>query len=520
MKSTPDEDQVRAIADALGFRMTADELAVARRAIAAMQPAVELAERYEAHAERPPTFPGDRSSQRRSTEQEDPYRTFITRCDVAGSPDGPLAGVTLGVKDAIAMSGLPLTQGCRAFEGVVPDFDATVVHRALDAGMTIVGKANMEPLSMGVSSAGSRDYGVVRNPWDPARSPGGSSSGSGAAIAAGLADVTLGTDSGGSVRVPAAWCGAVGLKPTHGVLPMTGVGGFEPAHDHVGVISRDVALVARTMDALAGPDGYDRFQDQTPALDFAGGLDRGLGGVRIALLEEGMSSVLEPDIAEAVEAALGVLDAGGATVTRVSLPLHTDAMALAAPLLYDGMSFELASAFAGQPLYRYVSPSLAAAMGNAMRATGSRLPLMVRSSAILARFLHDRDHGALGARIVAMRPYVRRAYDELFASCDVLAMPTVPMKPPLFKPGATFEEAHLLAGSGGGEEFAVVAANTWAFNLTGHPAITVPCAVSEGLPVALQLVGRRFEDPLLLQVARAFQASVGWAELTIPPEAR
>jgi amidase len=511
----PTTDDVEQLARWAGLEFAPGELGLARDTAAWLLPALDVVARYESQVDRPPVYPGDRSRHWRPSGEEDPYRTFITRCAVEGAPDGPMRGVRIGVKDAIAVAGIPLTQGVRGLEGCIPDFDATVVQRALAAGATIVGKTNMEPFSSGVAAAGSRDFGVVGNPWDQARSPGGSSSGSGAAVAARTADVTFGTDSGGSVRIPAAWCGVVGLKATHAAFPMTGVSGFEPAHDHVGPLARDVPTLARVCDAVAGPDGYDLLQTG-PAVEFSSLLERGVEGLRIGLLDEGFAGAA-PDVAEAVEAAVAVLASAGATAERVSVPFHADALVVSLPLLTEGAGLRYLTAFAGLPVFGYVSPTLAAALTQYHRAAGLSYPLVLKAEALAGLYLYRRFFGAVGARVAALRPYAISVYDEALAQFDVLAMPTSPLKPPIAERGATYGEDHLLAGSGGTTDVALVARNTWPFNFTGHPAITVPCAVSDGLPVGLQLVTRRRADAVLLQTANAFQQSVDWGRLTTPP---
>jgi amidase len=273
------------------------------------------------------------------------------------------------------------------------------------------------------------------------------------------------------------------------------------------------------MDAVAGPDGYDLRVPETYVPDMASQLEHGVEGLRIGVLDEGMQAVVEPDVADAVQAAVSTLTAAGATARRVSVPIHHAAMRIAAPLLYEALSLGYFTAFAGQPGVGYVSPTFASAMGKFRAAAASRLPLRVKSFILTGRYLHERYDGAIGARVAALRKPMTDAYDAILSEVDVLAMPTVPMKAPLFQPGATYAEANVLAGTGGGAEFAVVAANTWPFNLTGHPAISVPCATSAGLPIALQLVASRFDDKTLLRAANAFQHAVPWEALITPPAA-
>ena len=197
------------------------------------------------------SFPHRRIGRAPSAE-EDPYNAFIRFCEVSGADDGPLAGLTAAVKDCIAVAGIPMTNGSRMLPTFVPTEDAVVVDRILRAGATVVGKTNMEDLALG-GGEGSV-YGPARNPLDPRFGTGGSSSGSAAAVAAGMVDFALGADEAGSVRIPAAWCGLVGMKPTHGLVPSYGLAYMDHTFDHIGPLTRDVALNATVLEAIAGPD--------------------------------------------------------------------------------------------------------------------------------------------------------------------------------------------------------------------------------------------------------------------------
>ena len=235
MLRRPDVDEVGEYGRALGFDLTQTE---ARMIHARMMDTIALLETFDEFRideKRPPMRFTDRDAGTRPSDVDDPFAVFIRRCSVKGAATGPLAGKTVGLKDHVALAGVPLTFSSHMMDGYVPDFDATIVTRLLDAGATIVGKLKMEEFSWGGPGlSGVGDYGRPLNPHRPDHVTGGSSSGSGAAVACGAVDIAIGGDQGGSIRLPAAWCGVVGLMPTHGLVPHSGVFGLEPTIDYVG----------------------------------------------------------------------------------------------------------------------------------------------------------------------------------------------------------------------------------------------------------------------------------------------
>src|SRR5262245_55773236 len=321
-----DVDEVMEYGRALGFDLTLTE---ARMIQARMMDTVATLEAFDEMRVEERWLPlrfTERDPGRRPTEAEDPLGAFIRTCRVKGADRGPLAGKTVALKDHIALAGVPLTFSSHMMDGYVPDFDATVVTRLLDAGATIVGKLKMEEFSWGGPGlSGVGDYGRPLNPHNREHVTGGSSSGSGAAVAGGMVDIAMGGDQGGSIRLPAAWCGIVGLMPTHGLVPHTGVFGLEPTIDYVGPMARSVDDVARVLECLAGPDGFDGRQARVPAAlpRYTEALSRGVKGLRIGILTEGFGVTGgERDVDDAVMTAIGVLERAGAVVEKVSVPLH------------------------------------------------------------------------------------------------------------------------------------------------------------------------------------------------------
>ena len=246
MLRRPDVDEVKAYGEALGLELTSTEARIMHSRMLATIDALDGFNELRLEEARPPLRFTERDPGYRPTERDDPLNVFLRKCRVAGADHGPLRGKTIGLKDHISVAGVPLTFGSHLMDGYVPDFDATIVTRLLDAGGTIVGKLKMEEFSWGGPGlSGVGDYGRPLNPHNREHVTGGSSSGSAAAVAGGEVDVAFGGDQGGSIRLPAAWCGIVGLMPTHGLVPHSGVFGLEPTIDYVGPMARTVARVRR-----------------------------------------------------------------------------------------------------------------------------------------------------------------------------------------------------------------------------------------------------------------------------------
>ncbi|HEY2269413.1 MAG TPA: amidase family protein, partial [Streptosporangiaceae bacterium] len=279
----PSHDDLARIAERYGFRLNAQDVEEFRTVITGALASYDAVERmYRAHRPEAPDRPYQWPA-----ETDNKLGAWYVTAEIKGADDGPLAGRRIAIKDNIAVAGLPMMNGSATVEGFVPLRDATVVTRVLDAGATVIGKAVCEDLCFSGGSHTSKT-GPVRNPWDQTKSAGGSSSGSAALVAAGLADLALGGDQGGSVRIPSAYCGTVGHKPTHGLVPYTGAFPIENTIDHLGPITRTVRDAALMLGVLAGPDGLDpRQRAEAPPTDYLAGLDKGVAGIRIAVVQEG-----------------------------------------------------------------------------------------------------------------------------------------------------------------------------------------------------------------------------------------
>jgi amidase len=319
----PSNDDIAAIADRYGLGLGPEDVARFRELITGALTSYDVVERlYQASWARVPEPPARKWQ--RPTEAANELGAWYVTTDIKGADDGPLVGRRIAVKDNIAVAGVPMMNGSATIEGFVPRRDATVVTRLLAAGATIAGKAVCEELCFDGGSHTART-GPVRNPWHRSKSTGGSSSGSAALVAAGDVDMALGGDQAGSIRIPSSFCGTVGHKPTHGLVPYTGALPIENTIDHLGPITRTVRDAAVMLGVLAGRDGLDpRQRFDAPSGGYLSDLDAGVAGLRIGVLAEGFGipGLSQPGVDETVRAAIATLAAAGADVREVSVPSH------------------------------------------------------------------------------------------------------------------------------------------------------------------------------------------------------
>src|SRR2546426_1767145 len=422
------------------------------------------------------------------------------RCSIKGATSGPLAGKKIAIKDNVCVAGIPMMNGSAVLEGYVPDVDATLVTRILDAGGEIVGKAVCEHLCFSGGSHTS-DTGPVLNPHDPKRSAGGSSSGSAALVAVGECDMAIGGDQGGSIRIPSSFSGAVGLKPTYGLVPYTGVFPIELTLDHTGPIARTAADCARLLEAIAGPDGLDPRQSGMVRKEpYTQKLPGDARGVRIGIVKEGFGwPNSEPDVDKMVRDAAQRLTRAGATVTEVSVPLHLDGIHVWNAIAVEGATMLMVAGNSmGTNWKGHYTTSLLDFYGRSRRARANDLSETVKLVILLGQYMQDNYHGRYYAKAQNLARVLRAAYDEALGSVDLLVMPTLPLKATLLPaPNASREDNVARALE--------MIANTAPFDVTGHPAITVPAGLSSGLPVGMMLIGRHGEDATVLRAADAFQ---------------
>ena len=417
-----------------------------------------------------------------------------------------LTGIPIAIKDLLSTAGVETTAGSRMLEGFRPLVDCTVVARLREAGTVFVGKTNLDEFAMGSSTEHSA-FGPTHNPWDLERVPGGSSGGSAATVAAAAVPLSLGTDTGGSIRQPAALTGILGLKPTYGRVSRYGVVAFASSLEQVGPFGRDARDVALLLEAIAGLDANDSTTAPVAVPDYAAELERGLDGLRIGVPAEFASEEgVEAGVYEAVEQALAVLAANGATVDRgVSLP----AAAAALPVYYLIAPSEASANLARYDGVKYgYSYREGATMWEEMEQTRGRgfgdevkRRIMLGTYALSAGY-----YDAYYLKAQKVRTLIRREFDEALADHDVLITPT--------SPSVAFR-----LGEKTSDPLAMYLSDLFTIpvNIAGLPGLSVPCGFSEGLPVGLQLIGRPFEEGTLLRAAHAYAAITDWHTRRPPP---
>ncbi len=441
---------------------------------------------------------------------DDPLNAFVRRCEVTPTGSGLLNGVKVAVKDAVAVAGVPLTGGSSLIRDLVPAEHSTVARRILAAGGTVVGLTNMD--AFGFSGGGdSSSFGPTLNPHDANRTAGGSSSGSAAALHYPDVDVSIGADQGGSIRIPASWCGVIGLKPTHGLIPYTGITGIDPTFDHVGPMARTVEDVARVLTVLAGQDGLDprqagadgdlwgKTRDYLHAVDTA---PANLQGIRLGIVEEASGiDVVVPEVDETFRRTCALLSEAGAELERVSVPAHVELRPVAFAGFVEGMAALLNGGGNGFHWRGRYTPEFAAALRSGLATRADQLSPQVQVAVILGEWLRQNYRGELYARAQNERARLRELYSAPFDSVDFLIMPTTPGLPLPLAPEMNVSERVLRGWE--------VLSNTSPTNMTGHPAITLPIETAGGLPTGTMLIGKHGSEEALLAVARSIEKSVG-----------
>lgn len=501
----PTVDQLLDIAGTFGMTLTREDAASFRGlmagSIAAYNRLDELPE-----PKLPVTCP--RTPGYRPGPEENPYNAWYWKTDIKGSGKGVLAGKKVAAKDNICVAGVPMMNGSRVLEGYVPELDATVVTRVLDAGGVVAGKAACEDLCF---SAGSHTCatGPIRNPHNPEHSAGGSSGGSAALVAAGEVEMALGGDQGGSIRTPSTWCGVYGLKPTWGLVPMTGGMPISYSVDHCGPICDSVENVARLLTAIAGPDGHDPRTINARTGDYMGALGKGAKGLKVAVLREGFGHPTNDPRAPATDAkvreAIAEFKALGATVEEVSVPLHYDGPHIWTGIILEGAAEMMIKGYAmGNNWMGYYTTSLQEAFARGWTARPDDVSETVKLVLMLGEYMHRHYHNRYHAKAQNLRVLLRQAYDKVLADFDLMVMPTIP-----------FPATRIPAADAPREEYVDAALNmqhnTCPFDVSGHPAFTVPCGKVGGLPVGMMLVGRHFDEPTVISAAHAFEQATDWA---------
>jgi amidase len=490
----PNENDVREFARAHRLELSAAEARSLSAALTALVPALDSIDALSAEPQVSVTRYHDRQAGERPSRTEDPLNAVVRRCRVRGAAAGKLAGKRIGLKDSVCVAGIPASGGSHVLQGYTPDMDATIVARMLDAGAEIVAMLNMDDFALSGDGRTSA-YGPTLNPHNPDYCPGGSSSGSAAALYYDWIDITIGTDQGGSIRIPSSWSGTVGLKPTYGLVPYTGVMSIDPSLDHVGPMARSVRDVALMLEVIAGKDPLDQRQRNVPAQAYTDVLDRGVAGLRLAVLREGFDQPgADPDVNAAVRRAVESLVKLGAKAEEVSVPGHHEAHSLLWPIVGEGMMHLAQTGLQSTHFNGRYNPALADFFGAHWAERAPREASTVKMMIVLGEFLSSRGHGRIYAKAQNHRGALTAQYDRVLAGFDAIVMPSTPMK------------AHRQDEQ---SPYSMIT-NTAPFDVTGHPGLSVPCAMSQGLPVGMMLIGRHFDDATLVRIGSAFEQSVDW----------
>lgn len=499
----PSLDQLRDLASGLHMRLSDSELS---QYLEQMEGSFQAYERVDQLPDFVPEVRYPRTPGRRPSAQENPLNAWYVMTDIRGADSGPLRGRRVLLKDNIALAGVPMMNGASTLEGYVPDVDATVVSRVLDAGGTIAGKAHCEYFCL---SGGSHTNatGPVHNPWRMGHIAGGSSSGCGALVGAGEIELSIGGDQGGSIRIPAAFSGCYGMKPTHGLVPYTGAMPIEATIDHLGPITGNVADNALLLEVIAGDDGLDPRQCAPRTARYTDALHQGVSGLRIGVVQEGFGMPGgTPGLDDKVRAAADQWARLGARLVPVSVPMHLDGAAIWTPIALEGLQAQMmhgnGMGFNWRGLY-----SLSLLERHAgWRARADELSPSLKVSMFVGEWFLRQHRGHYYAKAQNLSRRLRHAYDQALAEVDLLLMPTLPMvAQPIPAPGAPVAEVIARA-------FEMVG-NTAPFDATGHPAMSVPCGLLDGLPVGVQLIGKHWDEFTIYRAAAAYERAVDWKNL-------
>jgi len=425
---------------------------------------------------------------------DDPLNAFVTRERIEGATKGPLAGRTVAVKDNISTAGLRTTCSSSMLADYVPPYDATVVQRLGEAGAIIVGKTNMDEFGMGTTTETSA-FGPTLNPVDDTHVAGGSSGGSAAAVASGQADLALGSDTGGSIRCPAAFCGVAGIKPTYGLVSRYGLVAYANSLEQIGPIAPTVGEAAELLEVLAGPDPRDATTHEAGAdASYADAADAEVEGLTVGVLSELVEGV-DDGVRAQFEAAVRALEAAGATVTDVSLPsiehavaaYYVIAMAEASSNLarFDGVRYGISGGYEGNWNETFAR-SRETGFGDEVKRR-----ILLGTYALSAGY-HDRYY----AKAQDARAWLQQDFDTAFEDADVLASPTMPIT--AFELGESLDDPL---------QMYLADANTVPINLANLPAVSVPAGAGDGLPVGVQIIGPAFGERAAVRVGSAIEAA-------------
>ena len=449
-----------------------------------------------------PKYP--RTKPYRPDTNENPHNAWYFKTSIRGAPDGLLAGRTVVLKDHISLAGVPLMNGASVLEGYVPEIDAEVATRILDAGGEIVGKAVCEYFCVSAGSHTSAT-GPVHNPHKHGYTTGGSSSGCAALVAAGDVDMAIGGDQGGSIRVPSSYCGIYGMKPTFGLVSYTGCMPLDMNMDHIGPMTQTVEDNALLLEAIAGSDGIDPRQRLCKTSPYRSALNKGVSGMRIAIVQEGFNQdEADPVVIKKVRSAAEHFTALGASVEEVSIPMHLMGGAIFLPSAIRNFTDIMVGRGGLDTEGKYI-PSMVEATTR-WRERPNELPDNVKILLMAGHFLKGSNGREIYAKAKNLSNQLRSEYDRVLSEYDLLLMPTTLSTAPQIPPAdASCDVVIEYALSG--------MSNTSQFDLTGHPAMSVPCGMINDLPLGMMLVGKHLDESTIYRAAHAFEQSTDWRKL-------
>ncbi|HUN50603.1 MAG TPA: amidase [Candidatus Sulfotelmatobacter sp.] len=499
----PTQQEMAAVCKQLGLNMSPSEIDSFN---AQMEGAVAAYNALELMPDEWPEVKYPRTPGYQPQGEENKFNAWYYKSTVKGAAGGKLKGKTVVLKDNVCLAGVPMMNGASTLQGYVPDIDATIVTRILDAGGTILGKAHCEYFCFSGGSHTSA-LGAVVNPRKAGYSAGGSSSGSAALVVAGEADMAIGGDQGGSIRIPASYCGAYGMKPTHGLVPYTGVMPIEATLDHTGPITANVSDNALFLEVLAGPDGLDPRQTGMKTQAYTKALTGEVKDLKIGVLKEGFGQVGgEADVDTLVKKGAEKLKKLGAEVEEVSIPMHLAGPVIWSAIAHEGATVQMmhGNGFGFNWKGLYVT-SLHKAHDN-WRNRADELSDTLKVTMMMGHYILQKYRGYHYAKAQNQARRLVAAYDDALDRYDLLLMPTLPMKATKL-PGSNAPLSEICARA-----FEMLG-NTCPFDVTGHPAMSIPCGMSGGLPAGLMLVGAKEAEATIYRAAHAFEQAGDWQKV-------
>jgi amidase len=497
----PSSTEIQSIALSLGIHLDAAKAESYRQLL---QPNFDAYDAVDAMPDYLPAVKYARGASHRPSGEENRYGAWYVKSTIKGAPSGKLAGKSVVIKDNVCVAGVPMMNGSPTMEGFVPTIDATIVTRLLDAGATVVGKSVCELFCFSGGSHTS-STGPVHNPHRMGYSAGGSSSGSAALVAAGEVDLAIGGDQGGSIRMPASYCGIYGMKPTHGLVPYTGVMPIEVTIDHTGPMTANVADNALMLEVLAGPDGLDPRQHAGQAAKpYTQLMKGGIKGLKIGIVKEGFGWPQSmPEVDAKVKQAAERLAKLGAVVAEVSVPMHSVGPAIWLPIAAEGATQQMMKDNGYGFNYKGLYDTALIDYHGGWKKRADELSETLKLTMVLGEYFIQNYCGHYYGKAQNLTRQLKQAYDTALSDFDLLLMPTLPLTATkLPAADAPLEEVIQRAFE--------MLPNTCPMDITGHPAMSIPCGMVDGLPVGLMLVGKFYDEGTIYRAALAFEQSGDW----------